>query len=98
MRPHLTVALLDGRVGFVGVSGEFFCEHALRLRQRSRLEGLLFLGYCNDYQQYFPTIEAAADGGYGADSTVSPVELGAGERMMDQALMDLLQLQGRLRK
>jgi hypothetical protein len=98
IRPHLTTALLDGRLGIVGVSGEFFCEHALRLRQRARLEGLLFLGYCNDYHQYFPTIEAAADGGYGADSTVSPVEVGAGERMMDQALIDLLQLQGRLRK
>ena len=92
IRPHLTTALLDGRIGFVGVSGEFFCAHSLSLKRRARLEHLLFLGYCNDYQQYFPTIEAVAEGGYGADSKVAPVEVGAGERMMDRALMDLYEM------
>ena len=92
------MALFDGRIGLVGVSGEFFCDHAVNLRRRAGLELLLFCGCCNDYHQYFPTIEAAAEGGYGADSTVSPVEIGAGERMMDQALIDLLQMQGKLRK
>ncbi|MCI0463921.1 MAG: neutral/alkaline non-lysosomal ceramidase N-terminal domain-containing protein [Gemmataceae bacterium] len=96
VRPHLTTALLDGRIGFVGVSGEFFCGHALSLKRRARLEHLFFLGYCNDYQQYFPTIEAAAEGGYGADPTVSPAEVGAGERMMDQALIQLYKMRGRL--
>jgi hypothetical protein len=89
--------LLDGRIGIVGVSGEFFCDHALHLKRRARLEHLLFLGYCNDYQQYFPTIQAVAEGGYGADATVSPVELGAGERVMDQALIDLLEMQGKIK-
>jgi neutral ceramidase len=98
VRPHLTTALLDGRIGFTGVSGEFFCEHANHLRRRAGLDTLLFFGCCNDYQQYFPTIEAAAAGGYGADATMSPVEIGAGERMMDQALIDLFQLRDKLRK
>ena len=98
IRPHMTTALLDGRVGFVGVSGELFTSHALQLKRRARLEHLLVFGYCNDYQQYFPTIEAIAEGGYGADTTVSPIEIGAGERMMDQALMDLLELQGKIRQ
>ncbi len=97
VRPHLTTVLLDGRIGLVGVSGEFFCEHALHLKRRARLEHLLFLGYCNDYQQYFPTIQACAEGGYGADQTVSPVELGAGERVMDRALLDLFEMQGKIR-
>jgi hypothetical protein len=97
VRPHLTTALLNGRIGFVGVSGEFFCGHSLSLKKRARLEHLLFLGYCNDYQQYFPTIEAAAEGGYGADPWVSPVEVGAGERMMDRALIHLYQMRGRLK-
>jgi hypothetical protein len=95
VRPHLSVALLDGKMAFVGVSGEFFCGHALQLKRRARLEHLFFLGYCNDYQQYFPTIEAAAEGGYGTDS-VSPVEVGAGERVMDRALIRLYQMQRRL--
>src|SRR5581483_9137706 len=34
VRPHLTTAVLDGRIGFVGVSGEFFCAHSLRLKAR----------------------------------------------------------------
>jgi hypothetical protein len=96
VRPHLTTALFDGRIGFVGVSGEFFCGHALSLKRRARLEHLFFLGYCNDYQQYFPTIEAAAEGGYGADAGVSTAEVGAGERMMDRALIHLYKMRGKL--
>jgi neutral ceramidase len=96
VRPHLTTALLDGRIGFVGVSGEFFCGHSLGLKRRARLPHLFFLGYCNDYQQYFPTIEAASEGGYGTQATVSPAELGAGERIMDRALLRLYQMRGKL--
>jgi hypothetical protein len=98
IRPHLTTALLNGDIGFVGASGEFFCSHSLGLKKRARLAHLFFLGYCNDYQQYFPTIEAAAEGGYGADATVSPVEIGAGEKMMDRALIRLYQMRGKLKK
>lgn len=98
VRPHMTTALLDGRIGFVGVSGELFTSHAIHLKRRARLDHLFVFGYCNDYQQYFPTIEAIAEGGYGADTTVSPIEVGAGERMMDQTLLDLLDLQGKIRQ
>jgi hypothetical protein len=94
VRPQLTIALLDGRVGFVGVSGEFFCGHALALRRRARLEQLLFCGYCNDYQQYFPTIESAAEGGYGTAPPVGMAEIGAGERVIDRALFHLYRLRG----
>ena len=87
VRPQLTVAVLDGRAGFVGVSGEVFCGHALSLRRRARLDHLLFCGYCNDYHQYFPTIEAASEGGYGTAPPIAMAELGAGERMMDRALL-----------
>ncbi len=97
VRPHLTTALLDSRIGFVGVSGEVFTSHAIQLKRRARLDHLLVFGYCNDYQQYFPTIEAVAEGGYGADSTVAPAEVGAGERIMDQALIDLLDMRGKVR-
>ncbi len=96
VRPHLTTALLDGRVGFVGVSGEFFCGHSLALKRRARLPHLFFLAYCNDYQQYFPTIEAASEGGYGTRPTESAAELGAGERVMDRALLRLYQMRGKL--
>jgi len=92
VRPSLSVALLNGEIGIVGASGELFSSHAMRLRERSRLPELLFLGYTNGYHQYFPTIEAVSEGGYGADPEVSPVEVGAGERMMDRALIHLYDL------
>lgn len=95
IRPRLTVAILNGDVGLVGASGEFFCQHAVRLRERARIGHLLFFGYCNGYHQYFPTIEAAAEGGYGADSQVAPAAIGAGEQLMNSALTWLYELQGK---
>jgi neutral ceramidase len=96
VRPQLETALLNGKMGFVGVSGEFFCDHAVQLRRRARLEHLFFLGYCNDYHQYFPTIEASTEGGYGTEVPVAMVEYGAGERIMDRALIQLFQMRGKL--
>jgi neutral ceramidase len=96
VRPHLSTAVLDGNIGFVGVSGEFFCGHSLSLKQRARLDHLFFVGYCNDYQQYFPTIEAASEGGYGTTPLESPAEIGAGEQVMNRALLRLYRLRGKL--
>lgn len=96
VRPRLTVALLNKDTALVGVSGEFFSNHAIRLKERARVKNLFFFGYANGYHQYFPTIEAVAEGGYGADSAVSPVEIGAGEVMMNSALTRLYQMLGRI--
>jgi hypothetical protein len=97
IRPRLTVALLNGDIALVGVSGEFFSNHAIRLKQRARVKQLFFFGYANGYHQYFPTIEAVAEGGYGADPAVSPVAVGAGERIMDTALIHIYQMLGRIK-
>jgi neutral ceramidase len=96
VRPTVTVAVLDNAIGFVGVSGELFCEHAITLRRRSRLQNLMVMGYCNDYHQYFPTIQAAAEGGYGTVPPMAIAELGAGEQLTDRALIKLYQLRGKL--
>jgi hypothetical protein len=98
VRPRLTAALLDGRIGFVGVSGEPFCGHALALRKRARLEHLFVFGLCNDYHQYLPTIEALSEGGYGTETYIAPAPVGAGERIMDRALIHLFQMRGKLRE
>lgn len=97
IRPSLTVALLNGDIALVGASGEFFCNHSIRLKERARVKQLFFFGYCNGYHQYFPTIEAVAEGGYGADAAVSPVEVGAGEKMMNSALTWIYQMQGEIK-
>jgi hypothetical protein len=96
VRPSVTVALLDRSIGFVGFSGEMFCEHAVALRHRARLPHLFVMGYCNDYQQYFPTIQAVAEGGYGTVPPVASAEIGAGEKLADRALIRLYQLRGKL--
>jgi neutral ceramidase len=96
VRPRLTVALLNGDIALVGASGEFFSNHSIRLKERARVQQLFFFGYCNGYHQYFPTIEAVAEGGYGADSRVSPVAIGAGEQMMNTGLMWLYEMLGKI--
>lgn len=96
VRPEITVATLGESLGLVGFSGEMFCGHALSLRRRARMEQVLIFGCCNDYQQYFPTIEAASEGGYGTSPPVANAELGAGERMTDAALISLYRLRGQV--
>ncbi len=98
VRPRLTVALLNGDTAFVGASGEFFSNHAIRLKERARIKHLFFFGYCNGYHQYFPTIEAVAEGGYGADPPVAPAAVGAGEQIMNTALLWLYKMQGRIKQ
>jgi len=96
MEAELTTVVINRSIALVGVPGEPFCRHALRLRERANLPCVLVLGYCNGHLLYFPTIEAAAEGGYGADARVAPVALGAGERLMDLALIRIFQSLGKL--
>ena len=77
--------------------GTFFSNHSIRLKERARVKQLFFLGYCNGYHQYFPTIEAVAEGGYGADSAVSPAAVGAGEELMNTGLIWIYQMFGKIR-
>jgi neutral ceramidase len=95
IQPRITTIVINQELALVGGSGEFFCEHGLRLKERSRAEETFFFGYCNGHHMYFPTIEAAAEGGYGADPAVSWVSLGAGEEMLDQALINIYTMLGK---
>jgi hypothetical protein len=81
----------------VGASGEFFSNHSKRLKERSYVPHTLFFGYCDGHSMYFPTIEAASEGGYGADAQVSPAEIGAGEQVMNRALINIYTMLGKFR-
>ena len=94
---ELSTSLINGEIALVGVSGECFCQHATRFATGPALR-TLFLGYCNGHSLYLPTIEAIAEGGYGADPPVAPARIGAGEEIMNRALIDLFELQGKLPK
>ena len=93
---ELNTVLINGNVALVGGSGEFFCNHSKRLKARSYVGHTFFFGYCNGHNLYFPTIEAVSEGGYGAGPEVSPVELGAGEKMMNRALINIYTMAGRV--
>jgi len=95
---ELTTVVLNRELAIVAGSGEFFCNHANRLRWRAYDIPVLFFGYCNGHSLYFPTIEAVSEGGYGADKRVAPSEVGAGERMMDHALIAIYEMLGKIKK
>ena len=91
----MSVALFDDRLAIGFFPGEFFVEHGLRFKRESRVKDTVFAGYTNGALGYFPTIRAAAEGGYGAtEATI--VEVGAGERLVSRALIDLYSLLGKL--
>jgi hypothetical protein len=93
--PVATV-LLNKRIAFMTVPGEAFVEFQINWRDRCPVRDAFFLGYANGYYGYFPTIRAATEGGYGGADATAWVEVGAGERMVDHALIRIYQMLGRL--
>lgn len=85
---EITTVLIGGDLALAAFPGEFFVEHGLSLKRRSPFRHTLFIGYCNDQLAYFPTIKACTEGGYGAASATR-VEVGAGERLVNRALVNL---------
>ncbi len=92
----MTSLLLNGEHGFAFTPGELFSQHQLDLKHRSPLDGALLCGYADDFHLYFPTIRDAAAGGYGG-SSATYVGLGAGEKLVAEAMMDLGRMTGNLK-
>jgi len=90
--PRMITVLVNGELALVGGSGEFFCQHATRLKQSAKSKETFFFGYCNGHCMYFPTLDAIEEGGYGADPSVSWVPPGAGEEMTDKAIANIEKL------
>ena len=85
---EINTVLIGDDLALATFPGEFFVEHGLSLKSRSKFKNTMFVGYCNDSLAYFPTINACAEGGYGAASATR-VEVGAGERLVNRALINL---------
>ena len=95
LQADVSLLMLGKAIAWAGFPGEFFDDFQIDLERRSPVANTFFVGYCNGMYSYFPTIEAAAEGGYGASYGLL-AEAGTGERMVDQAVISLYQLLGKL--
>jgi hypothetical protein len=93
----VTTLLLGREFAFVGTPAEIFVDFQLDLRSRIRDFPVFFGGYTNGMLGYVPTIKAAVDGGYGANQIGSYIAVGAGDRMIDAAVIRLGQWTGKLK-
>jgi len=93
----VTTVLVNKRIAFLAMPGEPFVDFQTDWRARCPTHDCFFLGYANGYYGYFPTISAASWGGYGASQASTWMQVGAGERMLDQALVRVYEMLGRLK-
>jgi hypothetical protein len=96
----VSTVLINETIAIVTLPGEPFHQFQLDFREKANVEHCFFLGYCcngaYDWPRYLPDLLSAARGGYGAsDTTIA--EVGAGERLLNQGLVQLFTLQGRLK-
>jgi len=97
----MITVLINNSVALVGIPGEPFVEHQINLSTRSHVDNTFLLGYTTlgtgaFSVSYLPTIKAALEGGYGA-SYSTLLEVGAGERIVDRAVITIYELLGMLK-
>jgi hypothetical protein len=92
----VAAVLINKQIAFVTMPGEPFVDFQINWRDRCPVPDAFFLGYANGYYGYFPTLKAATEGGYGTASTTTWIEVGAGERMVNHALVRTYEMLGRL--
>jgi hypothetical protein len=96
-KAQVTTLLLGREFAFVGVPAEIFVDYQMDIRARVPEVPVLFGGYTNGSLGYIPTIRGAVDGGYGASQLGAFLAVGAGNRMIDAAIIRLGHWTGKLR-
>lgn len=100
LRVGVSTLLLNDDIAIVTLPGEPFHPFQVDWRKKSGVPHAFFLGYCNNSEDpwagYMPDIESAARGGYGASDSTE-LAVGTGERLVNEGLVQLYTLQGRLR-
>ena len=92
----VAIILINRQLAFLGLPGEPFVDFQRQWRTRCPVRDCFLLGYANAYYGYFPTIDAATRGGYGAAHPSTWIEVGAGERMLDHAVGRVYEMLGRI--
>ena len=95
-----TRLMFSGDVGILALPGEPFVRFQMNLRDQSPLAHTFLFGYAfggeGKFVGYIPTIEAAMQGGYGANYSTR-IQVGAGESMVDRAVVWFYEQLGKLR-
>ncbi|MGH9326579.1 MAG: hypothetical protein ACRD2B_07855 [Terriglobia bacterium] len=92
----VTTVLIDHQIAIMGMPGEPFVQFQMSWREQCPVRDCFFLGYTNGYNGYIPTLRAATIGGYGAVNATTWLEPGAGELMVNHALVTVYRMLGRL--
>ena len=99
-RAGLTTLLINNDLAIATLPGEPFVDLQIALRDKSEVPNTLLFGYTysagGEWIGYIPTIQAAAEGGYGAGYNTR-LEVGAGEAMIDRHIVQLFTLLGKLK-
>lgn len=99
VRAGLTTMLINN-IAIATMPGEPFVDLQIALRDKSEIAHTFLFGYTysagGEWVGYIPTIRAAAEGGYGAGYNTR-IEVGAGEAMVDRAIVSILTMLGKLK-
>ena len=93
----ITTVLINREIAIAATPGEPLHKLQTRWKSEADVPYPLFYGYTysagGGWPGYIPDLRSAAYGGYGADVTTR-VEVGAGEKIMEQHLINLYRLRG----
>lgn len=100
LRAGLTALLINQDIAIASLPGEPFIDLQIALRDKSEVKATFLFGYTysvgGEWIGYVPTLRAATEGGYGAGYNTR-IEVGAGEAMIDRAVVNFFKLAGRLK-
>ncbi len=93
----ITTVLINGQIAIAAVPGEPMHKLQTTWKAQADVPYPLFYGYTYSaggvWPGYIPDLRSAAYGGYGADVTTH-IGIGAGERIVQQHLINLYEMQG----
>jgi neutral ceramidase len=96
MKLPVVTIVINHRIAFMSMPGEPFVDLQIDWRNRCPLPSAFFMGYTNGYFGYVPTIKGATLPAYGGSSSTTWVEVGAGEEMVNRAIIRVYEDLGRL--
>jgi neutral ceramidase len=83
----LSVLLITPDIGWVGLPGEFWHKFQIDIRAQAPVKFVVVSGHTNGDFGYFPPVEDAIIGGYGADGYEAYTEVGTGELFVQESVI-----------